>query len=844
MTKKIIVLGWMVLAFGIAGAQTTAVHEAARKGDIEALRALLAKSPELIDSRGEYDRTPLLEALFARQAAAARFLLDKGADVQLKDKEGLEALGFAVFIGDPDLVNRIIDRGGDVNNQDNPFGWSPLHVAARFCHPEAAGALFGKGARPDLRDAEGNTPLMAAAVGNCESCLKLLAEKGADVNNKNASGDTPLHAAALNGAGSIVEFLVARGADPSSRNGYGNTPVQIAVRDGQKEIIDFFRTKGIKPPAIEFPKLAGRYIGQKPPGPAPEIFAPGAVSTERDELNSVFTPDGREFYFAVSTGRMKWKFMVMKQGKEGWVRPQNASFSGRWSDVDLFISPDGRKLYFSSNRPAGGQGEAKKDFDIWAAERAGEGWSEPVNLGPPVNSDADEFYPAVDEKGTLYFQSQRDDSRGARDIYSAGLENGRYREVKNVGDGVNGPGSESDAYISPDGHLLIFSSNRTGGRGQGDLYISFRQDGSWTQARNMGPAINTPQHENCPMLSPDGRFLFFTRKGDIYWLDAGIIKELKGGSSELGGSRPPLIVATFAEQESDLARIHLMIESLRTFGGRHKDAPVWVYLTEGLLASESEHLAEIESLGGGFRIGQAPEEAIWFYLSRKVFASAQAETEAAGQTDILGWLDVDTIFLQEPGEFILPKGKSLGYRPVMHRNISPLYEDPLDDFWKRAYDNMSVPESRAFPMVTPADGDKIRPYINAGCLIVRPERGLLKKWAETFGLLYKDPVLKDLCRRDERKRIFIHQVALAGAFMTHLGRDETLELSNRINYPLFFGEMFGSKGDFHDIREAVTIRYETFFDNPPPDWDKLLSGPPDRIAWLKARFQKRDGGVP
>jgi len=326
------------------------------------------------------------------------------------------------------------------------------------------------------------------------------------------------------------------------------------------------------------------------------------------------------------------------------------------------------------------------------------------------------------------------------------------------------------------------------------------------------------------------------RKSEVDRPDADSVRAHKSGALEPRGNREPFLVATFAEQESDLARTRLMIESLRTFGGRFKDAPVWVYLTEGLLASESEHLGEIESLGGSFLLGQVPEEAIWFYFSRKVFASAQAEAEAAGKADILAWLDVDTIFLQEPGEFILPKGKSLGYRPVMHRNISPLYDEPLDDFWKRAYDKMSIPKARVFPMVTVADGDKIRPYINAGCLIVRPERGLLREWAETFPLLYQDPALKEMCRQDERKRIFIHQVALAGAFMIHLRKDEKFELSSRVNYPLFFGEMFGSKRDFHDIREAVTIRYESFFDNPPPDWEKRLSGPPDRIAWLKTHL--------
>jgi hypothetical protein len=310
--------------------------------------------------------------------------------------------------------------------------------------------------------------------------------------------------------------------------------------------------------------------------------------------------------------------------------------------------------------------------------------------------------------------------------------------------------------------------------------------------------------------------------------------------AQTNAARAKIIFATFAEQESDLERIQIMIESIRTFAGRFKDAPIWVYLTEGLLASESDLLPKIESLGAEFMLGQAPEEATWFYLSRKVFASAQAEAEAAGKADILVWLDVDTVFLQEPGEFLLPKGKSLGYRPVMHRNISPPYKEPLDDFWKRAYDNMSIPESLAFPMVTVADGEPIRPYINAGCLVVRPERGLLRKWAETFPLLYKDPVLKEMCRQDERKRIFIYQVALSGVVLKHLGRGEMLELSDRINYPIFFREMFGAKRDFHDIREAVTIRYESFFDNAPSEWSKVLTGPPDRIAWLKARFQ----GVP
>jgi len=81
------------------------------------------------------------------------------------------------------------------------------------------------------------------------------------------------------------------------------------------------------------------------------MFAPGVVSTEKNELNSVFTPDGKEFYFTIQTGLGKWKIMVMKQENNRWSKPTMTSFSGQYSDVDLFISPDGKKLFYSSNRP-------------------------------------------------------------------------------------------------------------------------------------------------------------------------------------------------------------------------------------------------------------------------------------------------------------------------------------------------------------------------------------------------------------------------------------------------------------------------------------------------------------
>ncbi len=302
----------------------------------------------------------------------------------------------------------------------------------------------------------------------------------------------------------------------------------------------------------------------------------------------------------------------------------------------------------------------------------------------------------------------------------------------------------------------------------------------------------------------------------------------------------PIVFTTFIETEDEIRRAQVMVESLRTFGDRFKDAPVWVYVSEQFLAAESESLARFTYFAAEVRTGKAPENATWFYLARKVFAAAQAESAARGKAAVLARLDPDTIFIREPAEFILPEGKNLGYRSVFHRNISPLYDEPLDAYWSRAYKSMGIRETAVFPMITPADEDTIRPYFQAGCVVVRPEKGIMKKWEDMLVLLAEDPIIREISEREPRKRLFTFQVALTGAILNAVERDEMLEFSARINYPVFFREMFGAKKDFHDISDAVTVRYEHFFQNPPLDWERKLKGPADRIAWIKKRFSRQD----
>jgi hypothetical protein len=306
----------------------------------------------------------------------------------------------------------------------------------------------------------------------------------------------------------------------------------------------------------DLPVLKGSYLGQTPPGMIPEIFAPGIVSTSAWEYSSTFTPDAKEFYYAIS-GAPFDVIIVMKEVNGKWTYPQIAPFCGRYSSYDTNLSPDGNKLYYTSRRPLGGKGEPKKDNDIWVVTRTESGWSEPKNLGLPVNTEGAENYPSVTKTGTLYFHRYEKDGKKDSDVFYSKFKNNRFAEPVRLSNSINSDYNEWDPFIAPDESFIIFGSvDRPEGHGGCDLYISFRKkDGSWTKAVNMGNKINSRGHEFCPSVSSDGKYLFFMSSrsfyksyseipityeqkikilnspdngnGDIYWIDAKIIETLK-----------------------------------------------------------------------------------------------------------------------------------------------------------------------------------------------------------------------------------------------------------------------------------------------------------------------------
>ena len=274
------------------------------------------------------------------------------------------------------------------------------------------------------------------------------------------------------------------------------------------------------------------YLGEKPPGIEPKVFAADFLP-KGPYLHTVsFTLDGKECYFtAESSDYNGGTIMVTKLVGKQWTTPEPAPISGRYREIDPLITPDGSKMLFCTNRPVNEGDEVTRNMDMWQIERTGDSWSEPIYLGNDVNTRGQDWFPTMTSDGKLYFSPWIGNESN---IYSSIMKNGKYQKGEKLSDQVNSSSLDYDPLIAPDESFLIFCSNRPNGLGDVDLYISFRKrDGTWTKAKNMGEMINTPGAEFAPTISPDGNYLFFARDKKILWVTSSIINTMK--KSELGG---------------------------------------------------------------------------------------------------------------------------------------------------------------------------------------------------------------------------------------------------------------------------------------------------------------------
>jgi Tol biopolymer transport system component len=240
------------------------------------------------------------------------------------------------------------------------------------------------------------------------------------------------------------------------------------------------------------------------------LLAEGFISTLINERDFSLSPNGTEIYFTISTPQSTFQTIVFSTfGKNGWSKPEIVSFAGKFSDLEPAFSDDGKKMYFASNRPL--TGNKPKDFDIWVVERQGKLWGEPKNLGEPINTELDEFYPSITKTGNLYFTAQYQQGVGKEDIFMAAWKSNHFERPMALDTAVNSKNYEFNAFVDPDEQFILFTSyGRKDDSGRGDLYMSVKDaSGKWLPSKNLA-FINSTRLDYCPHVSPDKKVLFFT----------------------------------------------------------------------------------------------------------------------------------------------------------------------------------------------------------------------------------------------------------------------------------------------------------------------------------------------
>ena len=254
-----------------------------------------------------------------------------------------------------------------------------------------------------------------------------------------------------------------------------------------------------------FPILHGPYLGQEPPGMTPKIFAPGIVSTDgAREFSGTFSPDGREYYFFRSADGAG--MMVTKLIGDRWTAPQPASFNSKYIDNEPHITPDGKYMFFCSNRPFSGSEDQRIMTQVWVMERDGDAWGAPKHLRMGM-------MPSASEKGHVFLGSE---------VFK--LADDKLVEVGKLDYDPTIPQNErltrqhTCMALDEGCHIFDFEQN---------LYICFRtKDGTWGRPIDLSQRLDLPEGEMLPTLSPDQKYLFFCNRGDIYWVSAKIIEEL------------------------------------------------------------------------------------------------------------------------------------------------------------------------------------------------------------------------------------------------------------------------------------------------------------------------------